>query len=127
MPMFFACQHGVFIWNSFESTTHRPFLCFVVITTYNHLPIYFTIIYISKHSRSATVLWILAPYITPVQFTTPPTTLCIYNIETKTPIQFPHLYSQYVFIKTHSTNFPSWRRYTFLSHLATKLKFLLDG
>ena len=25
------------------------------------------------------------------------------------------------------TNSPFWRRYTFLSHLATKLKFLLDG
>ena len=56
-------------------------------------PKYFLIIYICNRIRSATVLRILAPYITPIQFTTSPTTLRRKNIEPKTKNNF------YVYIR----------------------------
>ena len=53
--------------------------------------------------------------------TPPPTTLCLYNIETKSHIIYKQIFALCVF-KIYSINFPSWRRYTFLSHLTTKSK-----
>ena len=116
-----------------------PYLTFVVITTYNqrcvfkiypqkyHLqifsaPINYLNVYIRNRIRSATVLWILAPYITTVWLTTPPTTLCRKNIEPKNPIQFINISSLCTSPKISPFHFPYWWRYTFLSHLTTKSK-----
>ena len=50
----------------------------------------------SQTRCSAMVLWILAPYMLPIKYTTPPTTVCQYNISLKPHTIYKHNFALYV-------------------------------
>ena len=70
---------------------------------------------------SVTAHYIPPPYMSFVQFTPPPTTMCLYNIFTKPQTQ-KSTTPIIVCLQNFHTRSPYWRRYTFLSHLTTKSK-----
>ena len=79
---------------------------------------FYKLIFVMCASQNVTAHCIAPPIFVFPEYVLSPTTLCKWNIKPKT------VYNLFILMcsKNISTYLPSWRRYTFLSHLTTKSK-----